>query len=159
MLIKMRESKGFTLVELMIVVAIIGILAAVAVPYYQRYVAKSRLTSLVLPGVRAIQNSVSTYYSVKLDFPEADVFTDSMMRDADTTCFSVEYDKDNKKFQIELRPDGDPDGRCKGLAALNVAGDTPGSTPGSFTLQATEVDGGGKLSWGFDGALPTELGL
>lgn len=153
MLIKMRESKGFTLVELMIVVAIIGILAAVAVPYYQRYVAKSRLTSLVLPGVRAIQNSVSTYYSVKLDFPEADVFTDSMMRDADTTCFSVEYDKDNKKFQIELRPDGDPDGRCKGLAAL------ADDTPGSFTLQATEVDGGGKLSWGFDGALPTELGL
>ncbi len=68
MFIKMRESKGFTLVELMIVVAIIGILAAVAVPYYQRYIQKSRLTSLVFPGMHAHRNqrrvliSASTMY-------------------------------------------------------------------------------------------------
>ncbi|MGQ9484451.1 MAG: pilin, partial [Desulfosoma sp.] len=69
MFIKMKESKGFTLVELMIVVAIIGILAAVAVPFYQRYVKKARLTSLVLPGVHAIETSISTYYSVQQAFP------------------------------------------------------------------------------------------
>jgi len=67
MLIKMKESKGFTLVELMIVVAIVGILAAVAVPYYQRYVAKSRLTSLVFPAVHAIENAISTRYAVQGD--------------------------------------------------------------------------------------------
>ena len=69
MLIKMRESKGFTLVELMIVVAIIGILAAVAVPYYQRYVAKSRLTSLVFPAVHSIENAISTKYAVQAALP------------------------------------------------------------------------------------------
>ena len=43
----MKTQKGFTLIELMIVVAVIGVLAAIALPQYQTYVAKSQVTRVM----------------------------------------------------------------------------------------------------------------
>lgn len=40
-------AKGFTLIELMIVIAIIGVLAAISIPLYQNYVAKTQITAAV----------------------------------------------------------------------------------------------------------------
>ena len=55
----MNAQKGFTLIELMIVIAIIGILAAIAIPQYQNYIAKSQV-SRVMSEVGSMRTAAET---------------------------------------------------------------------------------------------------
>jgi type IV pilus assembly protein PilA len=61
MLQKLRRNEGFTLIELMIVVAIIGVLAAVAIPAFTNYVKRAK-TSEVGANLKAMFTGAAAYY-------------------------------------------------------------------------------------------------
>lgn len=97
------NQQGFTLIELMIVVAIIGILAAVAIPAYQDYTVRAKVTEVISMAAGA-KTSISEYYlsegAMPADAGVAGVSTDDTVSDyvsdisyssASSTVGTVEY--------------------------------------------------------------------
>nr|WP_313016177.1 prepilin-type N-terminal cleavage/methylation domain-containing protein [Moraxella sp. CTOTU48841] len=93
-----NRQTGFTLIELMIVVAIIGVLAAIAYPSYQRYVIKTKRTDMMAE----MQNIASRIESQKLalgrytDIPLANVLTGSV------TSGTVSYPATNSLYDVSI---------------------------------------------------------
>jgi len=67
---RMHKGAGFTLIELMIVVTIVGVLAAIALPAYNDYVKRARVSEVV--GIfDAVAQGATEYHSVMGYFPDA----------------------------------------------------------------------------------------
>lgn len=92
------SQQGFTLIELMIVVAIIGVLAAIAYPSYQRYVIKTKRTDMMTE----MQNIASRIESQKLamgrytDIPLASVLTGNV------TAGTVDYPATDTLYDVSI---------------------------------------------------------
>ncbi|GKT07857.1 pilin [Desulforhabdus sp. TSK] len=156
MLVKMRESKGFTLVELMIVVAIIGILAAVAIPYYQRYVTKARFTGLVLPASHMATTNISNYYALQNTMPLIGGQDTLNIYTLDAATRFVTFSKSsNTAFQVTVMTTAKDKNGKQPLLAIGT-----GKKANVFYMVANTLANDKKtLYWHYRGTLAQELGL
>lgn len=59
----MKHNKAFSLIELMVVIAIVGILAAVAIPSYRNYIIRSKVSEIIVMS-NTVQNKIAEAYDI-----------------------------------------------------------------------------------------------
>lgn len=95
------RSKGFTLIELMIVVAIVGILAAIAYPNYTEYTKRSQrsaIASLLSEQTQALER----YYSQRGQY--SDVTDSPLTLSAGNTYYSIAAVRDTQTYTLTATP-------------------------------------------------------
>ncbi|HAU68573.1 MAG TPA: prepilin-type cleavage/methylation domain-containing protein [Gammaproteobacteria bacterium] len=133
---KYNNAKGFTLIELMIVVAIIGILAAVALPAYQNYTYKARVSEVIL-AASACRTAVSEVVASTGAFPTVDV------------CGTIA-----SQFVASV---ANADTGVITATAATDAGNLGGASAGTITLTPDAIANNSVPGWTCAGTIPANL--
>jgi len=108
---KTRRNQGFTLVELMIVVAIVAILAALAYPSYQQYVRKSRRADAKAVLVEAAQFMERSYTEKNFSYASVTLppTLEKSPQDGERKYYTIDFDSTptDNTFTLVATPEGD----------------------------------------------------
>jgi type IV pilus assembly protein PilA len=133
---KKQMQQGFTLIELMIVVAIIGILAAVAIPAYQDYIARSQMSE-AMTLTSGLKTNVSEVFSQNGTCP-----TNGNNGIAAASDISGNY-----VAQVATGGTGSATGGCTIVATMKSSGVSTGIQGKTLTLTLTTAAQGGSYEW------------
>lgn len=116
-----KKSKGFTLIELMIVVAIIGILAAIAIPNFMAYQCKAKTTEAksILGNLRTLQE---TYFAEESKYANSTGSLKFDMNLKNYTTISVVGANGSWTATVTGDPDGDGNNDVWSFASNNDSG-------------------------------------
>ncbi len=87
------SQRGFTLIELMIVMTVIGILASIAVPSYQRHLIKAR-EAVLMEDLYQMRRAIDAYFADHISYPESldDLVASKYIRDIPRDPFTQATD-------------------------------------------------------------------
>lgn len=124
-----RLDRGFTLIELMIVVAIIGIISAIAFPSYQRHIEKSRRVDAMTVLLEASQ-FMERQYTLTNSYPSAlPSALQSAPVDGGQTYYNIAIDtalSDTQRFTLTAQPIGaQASDSCGNLIIANTGARSP----------------------------------